>query len=116
MTNRFKDFGSGGDVNTAPLSFKIHGEEFNCRPTIQGKSLLNIVANTDINDGMGMAKVINDFFEVCLLEESFTRFESLLTNPDKIVSVETLGEITAWLVEEYSSRPMQQPEPSLSGQ
>lgn len=116
MTNRFKDFGSGGEVNKAPLSFKIHNEEFHCRPSIQGKTLLDIVANSGDTSGVGVANTINQFFEVCLVPESFVRFNALLENPDKIVTVETLGEITAWLVEEYSSRPTQQPEPSASGQ
>lgn len=117
MTNRFKDFGSGGEVNKAPLSFKLHGEEFQCKTVIQGKALLDLIAGTAEDEGgLGVAKVINQFFELCLLEESYKRFDALLSNPDKIVTVETLGEITAWLVEEYSSRPTQQPEHSLSGQ
>ena len=116
MTNRFKDFGAGGNVNTSPLSFKLHGEEFHCKPTIQGKALLDIVSKADAESGADVAKVINHFFEVTLLPESYERFTTLLENPDKIVSVDTLGEITGWLVEEYSSRPTQQPEPSLSGQ
>jgi hypothetical protein len=115
MTNRFKDFGQGGDVTKTPLSFKLHGEEFECRPNIQGKTLLDIVANAT-DDGAGAAKTITAFFDVCLFPESAERFNTLLTNPDKIVTVETLGDITAWLVEEYSSRPTQQPEPSVSGQ
>ena len=105
MTNRFKDFG-GSVVEKTPLSFKIHGEEFHCREAIQGKVLLNIVANSDESDGAAIAKTINDFFELTLMPESL----------DKIVTVDTLGEITAWLVEQYSLRPTQQPEPSLSGQ
>jgi hypothetical protein len=116
MTNRFKDFGSGGAVDKTPLSFKIHDEEFQCRPTIQGKTLLSIVANSTGEDGAGVAKSITEFFKACLVEESYVRFNALLENPDKIVTVETLGEITAWLVEEYSSRPTQQPEVSSSGQ
>lgn len=116
MTNRFKDFGSGGEVDKTPLSFKLHGEEFNCRPSIQGKVLLNIVANSGGDDGVGVANAITSFFSACLEPESFDRFETLLANPDKIVTVETLGEITAWLVEEYSSRPTKQPEVSSSGQ
>jgi hypothetical protein len=115
MTNRFKDFGSGGDVSTAPLSFKLHGQEFECRSNLQGKVLLDIVANAG-DDGAGAAKTITLFFDACLLPSSAERFNALLENPDTIVSVETLGDITAWLVEEYSSRPTQQPEPSLSGQ
>jgi hypothetical protein len=116
MTNRFKDFGAGGNVNTAPLSFKLHGEEFKCRTSIQGKTLLDIVANADSEDGAGIAKTISRFFELTLLPEDYPRFDALLQNPDKIVTVETLGDITSWLVEEYSSRPTQQPEPSSSGQ
>lgn len=116
MTNRFKDFGSGGSEIKNPLSFKLHGEEFNCHPAIQGKVLLDIVANAEANEGAGAAKVITDFFKACMPEESYVRFDALLTKPDKIVTVETLAEITAWLVEEYSSRPTQQPEPSASGQ
>jgi len=117
MTNRFKDFGSGGEVNKTPLSFKLHGEEFHCKSAVQGKALLDLIAGSaEDSGGLGVAKVINEFFGLCLIEESYKRFEALLENPDKIVTVETLGEITAWLVEEYSSRPTQQPEHSSSGQ
>jgi hypothetical protein len=115
MTNRFKDFG-GGTGDTSPLSFKIHEEEFHCRPAMQGKVLLNIVANSNEADGAAVAKTITDFFKATLLPDSYEKFNALLEDSDKIVSVDTLGEITAWLVEEYSSRPTQQPEPSLSGQ
>lgn len=115
MTNRFKDFG-GTVVEQTPLSFKIHDEEFHCRTAIQGKTLLNIVANSNESDGAAVAKTINDFFETTLMPESLERFNTLLSDPEKIVTVETLGEITAWLVEQYSLRPMQQPEPSSSGQ
>jgi hypothetical protein len=116
MTNRFKDFGSGGSTNKTPLSFKLHGEEFQCYPAIQGKTLLDIVANAEANEGAGAAKVITEFFKACMPEESYLRFDTLLSNPDKIVTVDTMAEITAWLVEEYSSRPTQQPEPSSNGQ
>lgn len=115
MTNRFKDFG-GTAAEQTPLSFKIHGEEFHCRPAIQGKTLLNIVAGADESDGAAVARTINDFFEKTLLPESLDKFNVLINDPEKIVTVDTLGEITAWLVEQYSLRPMQQPEPSSSGQ
>jgi hypothetical protein len=43
-------------------------------------------------------------------EESYLRFEDLLQDKEKIVSVETLSEIVAWLIEEYGNRPEEQPE------
>lgn len=116
MTNRFKDFGGGEVADETPLSFKLHGEEFHCRPAIQGKTLLDLAASSESTDGAAVANTINKFFETCLVPESFESFNSLLESPDKIVTVETLSEITAWLVEEYSSRPTQQPEPSSTGQ
>ena len=50
-----------------------------------------------------------------LIEESYSRFDSLLTDPDKIVSVDTLGQISAWLVEVYTARPTEGPEVSSTG-
>jgi hypothetical protein len=115
MATRFKDFGGDGQVNTDPISFKLYDEEFHCYPSIQGKVLLKIVANSDSNDGAGLAATVESFFEAALLPESRERLEILLSDPKKVVSIETLGEITAWLVEQYSARPTEGPENSSSG-
>lgn len=112
---RFRDFGSGNAV-TEPLSFKLHGEEFHCHPALQGKVLLDMVATaTDTNQSVA-AEIITTFFEKALLEESYARFKTLLDDKEKIVTVEMLGEISAWLVERYSGRPTSGPEQSVSGQ
>lgn len=109
MTNRFKDFGSGGDVATEPLTFKLHGESFECWPNLQGKVLLDLAANSTLDDGAAAAKTMQDFFAAALKPESYERFNTLLKEPERIVTVETLGELTAWLVEEYSERPTKEP-------
>lgn len=109
MTNRFKDFGMGGEVSEEPISFKLHGQEFQCHPNLQGRALLELAANSSDDDGAAAARTINDFFATALKPESYTRFDALLNDPTTIVTVETLGDITAWLVEEYSARPTQEP-------
>jgi hypothetical protein len=110
MTNRFKDFGSGAnEVHKEPLSFKLHEEEFNCIPEVQGKTMLNLISDASSNDPAKSAALINSFFKKVLVEESFVRFNALCEHPDKIVTVETLADITSWLVEEYSGRPEEQP-------
>ena len=115
-TSRFKDFGSGGDVNTQPLSFKLYGEDYQCKTALQGKVLLDMVADSG-SDSNGMATALIDkFFAKVLLPESFERFLKLVEDPSKIVTVEKLGEITSWLVEQYSSRPTSGLEHSQSGQ
>lgn len=105
MTKRFKDFGSDTGLSNEPLSFKLHGEEFECYPGMQGKRLLDLVANTEGEDNAAVANTITEFFKTTLKPESYERFEKLIVDPEKIVSVEVLGNITAWLVEEYSARP-----------
>jgi hypothetical protein len=55
--------------------------------------------------------MIDKFFARVLLAESYERFSALLAS-EKIVPVETLANITAWLVEEYSGRPTERPEVS----
>ena len=67
----------------------------------------------DTND---VSYTVTNFFSKALVQESYERFLKLLDDPEKIVTIESLGEITAWLVEEYSGRPTQGPEQSLSGQ
>lgn len=109
---RFKDFGSGPDQNDVePVSFKLHGEEFSCVKAIQGKFLIELIsAANDETDSVGSLRMINNFFSHVLLSESYERFEKLVQDKDKVVPVETLSEIVAWLMSEYTNRPNQQPE------
>lgn len=116
MTARFKDFGSGNaETNLAPLSFKLHGEEFHCSPAIQGKYLLSLISDSTSGDPERSSKVVTEFFQKILTVESAERFNALLDS-DKIVTVETLADITEWLMEEYTERPNPQPEASSTGQ
>jgi hypothetical protein len=110
---RFKDFGKGKDDASAskePIKFALHGEEFECHPRLQGKTLLQFVELANSEDAGSSAKITRVFFEKVMSAETYERFNVLLDDPDKIVTVETLGEIIGWLIEEYSNRPNQQPE------
>lgn len=110
---KFKDFGSGNLAGEKePVSFSIHGETFECYPALQGKVLLDLVARSSGEDPAEAAKTISMFFERVLTQDSYTKFDKLLNDPSKIVSVDTLGEISAWLVEVYTDRPTQGPEVS----
>jgi hypothetical protein len=115
MTGKFKDFGSGIE-DKEPISFNLHGEEFKCYPAIQGKMLMKFAINADSGDVSKAASVVDDFFAIALLPESHARFTAILESKDKIVTVESLGEISGWLMEQYSSRPDTGSEPSSSGQ
>ena len=117
MTGRFKDFGSNEGVVKEPLSFKLYDEKFDCYPAVQGKVLLELVRKAgDESDPAAAADVIDSFFGIALLPESFEKFNELLRDPKRIVTVETLSEIAAWLVSEYSERPTKESSDSSSGQ
>lgn len=108
--NRFKDFGTPEVAEKDPIVFKLFNQEFSCAPAIQGKIMLDLVADSASDDNAKSAATIIKFITSVLLEESLVRFTALAESKDKIVSVETLGDISAWLVEQYTSRPNQQPE------
>lgn len=112
MSNRYKDFGAGKEVPSEPLVFKLHGEEFTAIPTIQGKVLMDLVSKSQSEDSVEAMSVISTFFDNVLVEESLERFNALLSDKKRIVTMETLGEVISWLIEEYSGRPNQQPEAS----
>lgn len=110
---RFKDFGKGKDDGfdtKEPVKFALHGEEFVCHPRMQGKTLLQFVELANSEDAGDSAKITRVFFEKVMSAETYKRFDALLDDPEKIVTVETLGEIIGWIIEEYSNRPNQQPE------
>lgn len=108
---KFKDFGSGADnIVSDPISFKLYEEEFHCVPALQGKTLLSFVADSNSEDPVTQAQTIEKFFDYVLTDESLERFNALQETKDKIVSVETLGEIIGWVVGQYTDRPEEQPE------
>lgn len=113
MSSRYKDFGAGTPVeDKEPIVFKLHDEEFTAIPTIQGKVLMDLVSKSQSEDPVEAMNVVSTFFEKVLVDESLERFNALLEDKERIVAMETLGEIISWLIEEYSGRPNQQPEES----
>lgn len=107
---KFRDFGAPQVEAKETISFKLFDEEFVCNPSVQGRVLLSIVADTASDDPGTIAMVTDKFFSYALTKESLERFNKLTTSADTIVTVETLGEIVAWLIEQYSDRPEEQPE------
>ncbi len=111
---RHKDFGSG-NADVEPLTFDLHGETFVCLPQVPGKFLLDLAKNSASEDAGENAEIITKFFSQVLEDESFERFDALLEDKRRVVTMETLGEIVSWLMEEYSGRPEKQPEASSTG-
>ena len=113
---RFKDFGNGGAVSSdEPVVFKLYGEEFRCIANLQGKLLLELVS-VSADDAVASTEMTFKFFDHVLTEESLTRFKALLDSKDKVVTLEAITDISAWLIEEYTNRPLPQSEASSTGE
>ena len=81
-------------------------------PAVQGKVLLDMTTRVASEDPGEQAKMINDFFDYVLTDDSYARFNAILESKDKIVTVEALGEIVGWITGELTSRPEERPEDS----
>lgn len=108
---KFRDFGNvSTDEKLEPISFKLNDEEFHCVKALPGKVLLEMVAKSASENAADQATMVTDFFTRALTDESLTRFNALIEDKERVVTAETLGEITGWLVEQYGDRPNPQPE------
>ena len=108
---RTRDFGKSKRLaDFEPLNFTLNDETFNCKPAIQGQTLLQFVAEADSNDGSKAAHALYGFFEQTLVPDDYTRFDEMLKSDEVIVDLSLLGDIASWLVEEYTERPTSGPE------
>lgn len=113
---RFKDFGKTTSIEEfPPLGFALNGEEFTCKQAMSGAVLLDFVRRADSNSGGMAAEAIIDFLSMAMEDEDATRFDAMIKDPERIVEVETLGEIAGWLVEQYTTRPTKARSRSASG-
>jgi hypothetical protein len=108
--SKFRDFGAENLDDRESVSFKLQGEEFHCLKAIQGKVLLDLISKSSSEDAAVQAGVVEEFFAKVLQDESLGRFNILLEDKERIVTTETLADITTWLIEQYADRPNQQPE------
>lgn len=110
MTTRHKDFGSVETVqDQPPVTFTLDGETFTARGSVQGATLLKFVKEADSGDGGRAASSLLGFFKIVLEPESYTRFEAVTEDPDKVITIEQLTEIAGWLMEVYTDRPTRGP-------
>jgi hypothetical protein len=106
---RHKSFKVKNIDDAEPLTFDLGGEEFNCYPEVQGKTILDIMRVASEGDedtrGVMMAVSVLTFFEKVMPPEEYERFGKLMEYPKRIVPMDTLSEIMSWLIEEYTDRP-----------
>ena len=115
---RFKDFGSDQIIDTTEyeaVTFRLDGQNFTCYSMIPGSALLEFVSDADSGEGGRASESILRFFKAAMTDEEYTRFYALIKRADRVTPMETLAEISTWLVEVYSERPTKLPSASPTG-
>ena len=103
---RQRDFGATKRADEfEALNFTLNGVQFDCKPAVQGATLLSFVASANADDPAASAAAINTFFRACLTNDSYEAFVAMTTGDEVIVEMENLTEIVQWLIEEYTARP-----------
>lgn len=116
VKRRHRSFGGGKKVGDfGPIDFDLGTENFKCKPAIQGAVLLEFVAAADSDSGGKSAAALYGFFEEVMGEDEYKRFQEHLKNTEVIYDISDIGEIAAWLVEEYAERPTEESKSSDSG-
>jgi hypothetical protein len=103
---RSKDFGSPV-VSDEPVTFTVYDSVFKCVPALQGRSLIKFIQMADNDDAGSSAASLLEFLDNVLVPADKERFKAMCTSATHVVPLETLSEITTWLVEQYTGRPTQ---------
>lgn len=97
------------------IDFTLGETYYVCKPEIQGAVILEFIAAAD-RGGSGAASQILPFFDEALPEEELEKFKNQLKSKDEIIELETLSDIVAYLIEEYTAaRPTPASSPSDAG-
>lgn len=83
---------------------------FTCVSVAPAGVLLDMVAAQDSSGGRS-AQALTDFVNGVLIDADLERFAALVHDKDVAIPIEVLGQIVAWLAEEYAGRPTQPPTP-----
>jgi hypothetical protein len=104
VTIKFKDFGSPIIPSQSdPIQFAIYGKTFECVPNLQGRALLKFISETTSNEYTVSSKAVLTFLDSCLTPESLEDFQKMSADPNTIISMDTLGDITTYLIEAYTN-------------
>lgn len=100
-------------ANLEPILVEIDDDKFYARPAIPGAVLLDFIS-AGSEGGGAVAAQLTVFLEAAFPEEEYARLNERLrdsSDPEAIVDEELIGEIVAYLVEEYANnRPLQESE------
>lgn len=96
------------ETNLEPITFDLHGETFTAFPQVQGIVLMEFIEANSLGGNATIA-ALKQFLNNSMESSEYTRLHDLLStkDPKKNTPIEVIAEIVSYLIEEYTSRPMQ---------
>jgi len=88
-----------------PITFELEGENFEAYGQVPGAVLLDFIAASSQEDSNGTAGAILGYLKSSMDRENFKRFDKLTRDPEKVIQLQVLADIVAYLIEERTSRP-----------
>jgi hypothetical protein len=88
-----------------PIQFELEGETFDAYGQVPGAVLLDFIAASSQEDSTGTAGAILGYLKSSMDKETFKRFDKLTRDPEKIIELQVLADIVAYLIEERTNRP-----------
>jgi hypothetical protein len=104
--------------NHAPLDFELTYErqvdgaweeqtdKFKARGQVAGHLMMKIAGATEAGVSVQAVEMVR-LLSAAILPEYKQQFMELIDDDEVAIPIETLGEILAWLAEEYTGRPTQ---------
>lgn len=107
---RHRSFGKRKNVETTPLTFDLLDGKysFEAKARLQGAVILDFVEMSSENEA-GAAHLTKFILQALKDDAERTRFSEVIRSddPEDVIDIEELGDLVAWLIEEYTSRPTQ---------
>lgn len=88
-----------------PIPFELEGESFEAYGQVPGAVLLDFIAASTQEDSSGTAGAIIGYLKSSMNKTEFKRFDALTRDPEKLIELQVLADIVAYLIEERTSRP-----------
>lgn len=103
---KVKSFTSKAEkVEVEPIPFELEGETFEAYGQVPGAVLLDFIDASSREDSSGTAGAILGYLKSSMNAENFKRFDKLTRDPEKVIQLQVLADIVAYLIEERTSRP-----------
>lgn len=103
---KLKSFTSAKEKTVVePIAFELEGENFEAYGQVPGAVLLDFIAASSQEDSNGTAGAIIGYLKSSMDRENFRRFDKVTRDPEKIIELQVLADIVAYLIEERTDRP-----------